>query len=315
MTIALIGVVCAQVATQLVADMIMLSRDVEPRSMLGRAFVYRLAESQLDYDKLFMTRDEHAELIRRLKTSTADEVLRRTVDIVATTQENTWSTAFNRVTYEVDACANCCKGSSNTSRCLWAETDRRLNQVAWLALLSFDPVLMRDAALRTGEVLAPPFYPHQTWPSWGQPPSWEQLRLRVDPPSNERFDGPAMVKHFRWHLGTDFSIVVNLAQQLRGVMVLAAVGLLTILLPFARNAIPLCLGLLSAAIAYAAIISLVTVYVPRYGLPVDLLALFAILVGIISVLRPVFKLPPVKRSEDFKHAPSRQTRLNPAGVG
>jgi len=41
-------------------------------------------------------------------------------------------------------------------------------------------------------------------------------------PSRKRFDGPAMVKHFRWQLGTDFSIIINLAQQLRGIMVLAA---------------------------------------------------------------------------------------------
>jgi hypothetical protein len=70
---------------------------------------------------------------------------------------------------------------------------------------------------------------------------------------------------------------------LRGIMVLAAIGLLAILLPFARHAIPLCLGVLSAAIAYAATISFVTVYVPRYGLPLDLSALFAILVAIISL--------------------------------
>jgi hypothetical protein len=102
-------------------------------------------------------------------------------------------------------------------------------------------------------------------------------------PSREHFDGPAIADHFRWHLGTDFSIVFNLAVQLRGVMVLAAIGLLAILLPFSRNAIPLCLGILSAVIAYAAMISLVTIYVPRYGLPVDLSALFAILVAIIGV--------------------------------
>ena len=92
-----------------------------------------------------------------------------------------------------------------------------------------------------------------------------------------------MVKHFRWHLGADFCIVINLVRQLRGVIFLAAIGLLSVLLPFARNAIPLCLGLLSAAIAYAGLISLVTVYVPRYGLPVDLFALFAILVAIITM--------------------------------
>jgi len=40
-----------------------------------------------------------------------------------------------------------------------------------------------------------------------------------------------------------------LAQELRGIMVLAAIGLLAILLPFARHAIPLCLGILSAVVA------------------------------------------------------------------
>ena len=91
----------------------------------------------------------------------------------------------------------------------------------WLALRSFDPVLLRDAALRTEQVLAPffvtpPFYP-----------DWDLVR-----PSNERFDGPAMANHFRWHPGTDFGVVFNLVWQLRGVMVLAAIGLLAILLPF-----------------------------------------------------------------------------------
>jgi hypothetical protein len=108
-----------------------------------------------------------------------------------------------------------------------------------------------------------------------------------------------MVKHFPWHLGNDFGVVINLAQQLRGVMVLAAVGLMAILLPFARNSIPFCLGLLSAAIAYAAAISLVTVYIPRYGLPVDLSTLFAIIVATISIYDTRWRILPVKRSEDF----------------
>jgi len=337
MTIALIGVACAQVTVSLVANGIMVWRHVKPHSSLGRAFVYRLAEGSLPTPLLtrqqqggiFMTRDEHDDLIRRLKARTADEVLLRTIDIVATTSDYSWVPAFNRVQDEVAACAHCCKPGSavglrkqlylrlaqgvmigvgevvgasrqaederNQSRCRWAETDRRLNQVAWLALLSFDPVLMRDAALRTGEVLAPffvkpPFYPDSAWLNW------KQLTHVWTPnlPSTERFDGPAMVKHFRWHLGTDFEIVTNLAQQLRGMMFLAAIGLLAILLPFARNAIPLCLGLLSAAIAYAAMISLVTVYIPRYGLMVDLLALFAILAAISSTYETRWRTSPMK---------------------
>jgi hypothetical protein len=302
MTIALIGVVCVQVATLFVANAIMLSRGVEPRSILGRAFVYRLAEGSLSAwpGGVFMTRDEHDELIRRLKSSTTDEVLLRTIDIVATTSENSWVPAFNRVQDEVAACASCCNWAKNKSKCRWAESDRRLNQVARLALLSFDPVLMRDGALRTGQALAPffvspPFYPDPAWLSWKRlSDSWSLAGS-----SRERFDGTAMVSHFPWHLGTDFSIIINLAQQLRGIMVLAAIGLLAILLPIARNAIPVCLGLLSAAIAYAAMVSLVTVYVPRYGLPLDLSALFAILVATISIYDTRWRISPVKRSEDF----------------
>src|SRR6516225_6830064 len=94
-------------------------------------------------------------LIRRLKSSTTDEVLLRTIDIVATTPENSWVPAFNRVQDEVAACASCCNWTKKKSKCRWAETDHRLNQVARLALLSFDPVLMRDAILRTGQMLAP----------------------------------------------------------------------------------------------------------------------------------------------------------------
>jgi hypothetical protein len=310
MAIALIGVVCAQIAVSLIADKIMLWRDVEPRSSLGRAFVYRLAEGSLSklpgddppgFGRVFMTRDEHADLIRRLKASTTDKVLLQTIDIVASTPEYSWVPAFNRVDYKVTTCASCCKHVRNETRCQWAETDRRLNQVAWLALLRFDPVLMRDAALRTGEILAPffvrpPFYPDPAWFSWkGLSHSWKTEKV-----STERFDAPAMSRHFRWHLGTDFRIVINLAQQLRGIMVLAAIGLLTILLPFARKAIPLCLGLLSAVIAHAVMISLVTVYIPRYGLPVDLSALFAVLVAIISTYETRWRTSPVKQSEDFQ---------------
>src|SRR5262249_44431634 len=231
MTIALIGVVCAQVAASLVADVTMLSRNVEPHSSLGRVFVYRLAEDSLSArpdNAVFMTRDDHAELIKRLKSSTTDEVLLSTIDIVATTP-HPWVPAFNRVQDEVSACANCCKPDRQRgSRCRLAETDRRLNRVAWLALLSFDPVLMRDAALRTVEVLAPFF----VMPSYYPDPtgfSWEWLtsnKWDLTGASRERFDGPAMVKHFRWQLGSDFSIIINLAQQLRGIMVLAAIGLL-----------------------------------------------------------------------------------------
>jgi hypothetical protein len=340
MTIALMGVACAQVTVLLVADGIMVWRHVKPHSSLGRAFVYRLAEGSLSTPFLtreqqggvFMTRAEHDELIRRLKASTADEVLLHTIDIVATTPDYSWVPAFNRVQDEVAVCARTGSAVSfreqfygrlaqgamigagevlgarryaddegNESRCRWAETDRRLNQVAWLALRSFDPVLMRDAALRTGEVLAPffvmpPFYPDSAWLNWKQlGKTWT-----FPAPSREGFDGPAMVKHFRWHLNTDFGIIINLAKQLRGIMVLVAIGLLAILLPFSRKAIPLCLGLLSAVIAYAAMISLVTVYIPRYGLPVDLFALFAILVAIISIYDTRWRTSPVKQSEDVK---------------
>src|SRR5262249_28109297 len=158
-----------------IADVIMLSHNVEPRSKLGRDFVYRLGEGSRSAwpAGVFMTRDEHDELIRRLKSSTTDEVLLRTIDIVATTPENSWIPAFNgvedqvagwenesrcrwaeaarqlnqvagldfwiptfnRVQDEVAACANCCEPDrQHESRCKWAEADRRLNQVARLAL-------------------------------------------------------------------------------------------------------------------------------------------------------------------------------------
>src|SRR5262249_26715752 len=137
-------------------------------------------------------------------------------------------------------------------------------------------------------------YPNPAWLRW----KWLSTSWDLSGLSRERFDGPAMVNHFRWHLGTDFSIIINLAQQLRGIMMLATIGLLAILLPIARNAIPLCLGLLSAAIAYAAMISLVTVYVPRYGLPLDLSALFAILVAIISIYQTRWRRSPVTTSRE-----------------
>ena len=92
--------------------------------------------------------DGHTNIKRFCDTSLA-----RTLDIIATTP-NPWVPAFNRVRNEVAACANCCKHKSK-SRCQLAETDRRLNQVAWLALLSLDPLLMYDAAVRTKQVLAP----------------------------------------------------------------------------------------------------------------------------------------------------------------
>jgi hypothetical protein len=145
-------------------------------------------------------------------------------------------------------------------------------------------VLLRDAALRTGQFLfpffvMPPFYPDTAWLSWQRlGASWD-----VTGPSREGFDGSAIAESFRWRFGTDFGFVINLAQQLRGIMIIAAIGALAVLLPFARHAAPLCLGLLSAALAYAAMISLVTVYVPRYGSPIDFSALFAILVALIAV--------------------------------
>src|SRR5262249_14916129 len=52
---------------------------------------------------------------------------------------------------------------------------------------------------------------------------------------------------------------------------------------FCPKCIPLCLGLLSVAVAYATMTSLVTIYIPRYVGPMDPFALFAILVAIISI--------------------------------
>lgn len=285
LSIALAGILCAHFAANAVAFIVMEARGVEARSVIGRAFVYRLAEGALASPpalpggQLFMSREEHAGLIQRLKSAADNGDLRHTIGVVAKSGYS-WVGAFNRVSEEVRLCESCC-GATPSGRCLWAETDRRLNRVARHALLSFDTVLLRDAAIRTGVFMfpffvAPPFYPDNT--AWF---SWRLLRSEwgLQGPVRERFDGPSLAENFRWHSGDEFRAIINLAGQLRGVMVIIAIATIILIVLFVASVvIPFISALVVTFLTYAAMISIVTVYVPRYGLFIDILALIIMVI-------------------------------------
>lgn len=110
---------------------------IEPRSAVGRVGTYRINYSTQERLPGVLP-SEMEPVIASLERRADDPQVRQAIRLIATS-ENVWVGAFNRVRVEVVEPAYPQYGF----RQQLAQTDRILNQVAWLAITSTEPTMLR----------------------------------------------------------------------------------------------------------------------------------------------------------------------------
>lgn len=248
----------------------MLAAGTEPRSAVGRAFVYRLSPGSIAHSEARgwptylpgYDRRSLAATVERLKARTDAETA-KVLDIIATAP-TPWVGAFAGLVAENKRrCPEC------TQAQLQARTDRDLSRVMMLATLDPDPAYLADTLLRIGQYLLPFHVDHSKtrvarefaanpWFSYadivaGFPVGWEAIEQAI---------GPLLVALRSWAFPLCV-LIVAWARLRRREPAMAA----------------LALGCLATAVVYAALMSVVTVYIRRYGLFVDQLALAAAMIA------------------------------------
>lgn len=240
---------------------------VEPFSVPGRAFTYRLAFADLNNGMLpGLDQASLRDVIEKMKRSTDDPQLRQTIDLVAAIEP--WHETWIKVISQVAAphCTGCRAQRIN------GNADRLLNRVMMLALLGDYPSLWKDALLRTGIFLHPG---NAYW-------TGQSMQLTA----SGTFDPAAIEGSFLWP-GRDFEALLRPSAMFLGRnLFLAACVVAAVLVVLRRRwALFSCSALLAAAL-YALATSVVTVYVPRYALPIEQISLVVLLAALIEMKWP-----------------------------
>jgi hypothetical protein len=239
---------------------------IEPRSILGRAFVYRLSGAVSTY--LYLTADELKAVISRLEAGTKEAQIARDLRLMYT-DPAPWVGAYQAVLLEVQqACPTCPSGK------IHAQADRRLNAASAYALKSMDPDLLRDAVLRTAVYFVPTLhtgslYPFAIW-GWGEPYLYDSKREQFNPAHLATWF--AVGPRFAWRANAAADGMTNSIG-----FASAAVALMTLLIPaLRRRLLPAATGLFAGTLFYAFASSVVTVWTPRYSALVGITGLVSV---------------------------------------
>ncbi len=126
---------------------VLIACNVEPRPAFGRPGTQRLHYKALHpFERI--SRQDLDEIVRGLERRAAEPQVKRAIRIIATSK-TVWIEPFNRIRTEVVEPAF----PQYESRQSLAQTDRLLNQAAWLAYTSTDPRMLRGVALRAARFL------------------------------------------------------------------------------------------------------------------------------------------------------------------
>src|SRR5262249_13817484 len=125
----LCGLVAVVLVNQFVKTEAMRLFDIEPRSAIGRAFVYRLSpgrmqgEVELGAHQFFHSEAERSSIIDELKKGAKDDTLRRVIEIIGRTP-HPWVEPWNAVERFVrtECLADVCQHQHP-----WIVTDKLLN--------------------------------------------------------------------------------------------------------------------------------------------------------------------------------------------
>jgi hypothetical protein len=266
------------VAYQGLSILAMHSFGVEPRSTFGRSFVYRITPASTHY--IFIPDEEFRRTLARLQSNAPDADIAAALRII----ENTgfgWVDAFNEVTKYLEGkqCAGCAPHTN-----IWAETDRLLNRTAAYVMLTPDSTMWKDAALRTLFTLAPGLVPGSLLLSYTSSDN-RGLDLAAVPPT-EALKTTDIQTSFPLRIGRDFGHFLKLVADARKFLVPAMMTLSLLLLLYANSPAVLVMAIYLIAVMIAAAASLVTVYIPRYGVMIDQLSIIGpVLAGAFATQR------------------------------
>ncbi len=234
---------------------------LENTSIPGRAFTYRIAREYAGLTSLpGIDKAAFDGVIERLKERAKTAELKSDIDIVANTH-GAWTGAYSKIHESVRAaCPDCSYVRSI------AQTDRRLNRVMTHTILSRDPYLLSDVLLRTVNFLTSYLVAAQNMQIFG-----------MEVPPNKQFDP---LRGFIWK-GRDIEFIISDYAVLTRVYLFTSASVivsLALAFPARRHLCILGFSFLGTAALYSLLVSLVTIYIPRYGLFVDQLALIAIVI-------------------------------------
>jgi hypothetical protein len=302
-TYLLFGLAGVILVSQFVTNEAMRLFDIEPRSAIGRAFVYRLSpgrlqgEVKLGAHQFFHNDAELGSIVEGLKKGTKDDALRRVIEIVAHTP-NPWVEPWNAVERFVttECLADVCQQQHP-----WVVTDKLLNSVALHSIISPDPRLWRDVGLRTLQFVSPLLTGNVVFDS---------------PGLNETVSGlsSSTLGSYPLWFGRDLDVVIAAAKifsELGGLWALLAVAVITLRM---RRVLVVPTTLLASGLLYAVAVSIVTVYLPRYGDVVCLIGVLATLVSVGDLVRQDEEIPGFARAValEKKRCPEMRVR-SPSG--
>jgi hypothetical protein len=270
----LLGLVGVMLVNQFATNEAMRLLDIEPRSAVGRAFVYRLSpgrmqgEVKLGAHQFFHSDAERSSIVEELKKGAKDDTLRRVIDIVGRTP-NPWVQPWNAVERFVTAecVADVCQQQHP-----WVVTDRLLNLVARHAIVSADPRLWRDVGLRTLQFVSPLL-------------TGANFLFEPPPRLNETVVGlsSTTLGSYPLQFGRDLDVVIaagNIFSELGGLLAFLAIAVISLRM---KRVLVVPTTLLASGLIYALAVSVVTVYIPRYGDAVCLIGVLATLVVVVDL--------------------------------
>ncbi len=232
----------------------------EPRSVFGRAGIYRLSPAWL-HPFEGMSRQDLDEVVRDLDRRADDPLIRRALDIIAAS-DTPWVEPWNRVRAEVVEPA--------FPHYSWKQTlpptDRIVNEVAWLAFTSTDLRMLRGVLLRAVRLLN--FGPHDTWRLQATMDAFarraEREYLREGPHA-----GVTAARHVgKLRRSGVLFYAAQVARPWQGRLLWLGIACLAVLATargrFGRRA-SAAAGIAATAVIYALLMAVATVYVPRYS--------------------------------------------------
>ena len=282
-------------------NMFMKYYDIEPRSILGRAFVYRLSDG-MQFNNPQHERHKRAQfyensaarkaIIDDLIVKTSDETQKKALRVLAEAK-GPWVDPWNGVYRLVQL--ECQKRPCNRS--LYAQTDIVLNQIARDAIFTTDPRLWRDSLMRTAAYLLPasvtPLRSIEVLKLLKNPFSFS--RVKINNLSSKIYPGlnfDTLSGYYMYISGADnFFTIIKLAMyEIFFVIILFSIFISSLVF---RRVFPLPIAFVGGACLYAICVSTVTTFIERY---VDVLMILYLL-ALIALISEISQIRAKRREE------------------
>lgn len=267
--IVILAAVTVALPASLITNFATIQVGAEPRSILGRAFIYNLLGTRtLDRPVDWVVTKDMAEMAPAIAAK-ADRETANDILSFAESQSKTWVTDQNRLTFEeLDKCKNC------TVTMGYAAADRRMNKAAMTVIASLDPIFIKHVGLRIRQYLALFTF------SYAQTKPIDDFDGQFDNPT---LNYDTIKQEFSFKSMRDlckFEDIISYFVRMYGWV--ATVIFSSIFLSVRRTPATLvAFSLMISATGYGIAMSVLTVYIDRYGQSLDLLTLTS---GIIVVI-------------------------------